>query len=532
MRRILTILVFSFFVSAISAQNGTIRGTIIEAGSGLTVIGANVTLKDDASIGSVTDLDGAFAIQVAPGTYAIQITYIGFQTLTIEDIEVAAGEVTALGEITLSEDNVTLNEVVVKASAIRKTETALLLLKKQAPAMVDGISSSRMQLTGDATAVEAAKRVTGVSIEGGKYVYVRGLGDRYSKTTLNGVEIPGLDPDRNTLQMDIFPTTLLDNLVVSKNFTADMPADFTGGLMNIETKDFPEEKIFSVSLSTSYNPNMHFNKDWLTYEGGNTDWLGYDDGTRALPAGADAENIPTPISGASDDQVNQFVRSFSPVLGAQRKSSFIDYSAGISLGNQLDLSADKKFGYIFSLSYKNGYKYYDDVIYSEYQRYSDPSQYELRYATIQNGQIGEQSVLIGALGGLAYKTANSKIRLTAMRLQNGENRAGIFDIDNDGEAVGQSGYFANSHNLEYNERSLTNFFLGGRHLLGGEESGWELDWRLSPTFSTSDDPDIRKTAFTKTSAGTFSAGRWNFSRIWRSLERSKRGGQVRSDQEL
>lgn len=520
MRRLLTILVFAFFISAINAQTGTIRGTIIEAASGLTVIGANVTLKDDASVGSVTDLDGEFAIQVAPGTYAVQVTYIGFQTLTIEDIEVVEGEVTTLGEIPLSEDNVTLNEVVVKASAIRKTETALLLLKKQAPAMVDGISSARMQLTGDATAVEAAKRVTGVSIEGGKYVYVRGLGDRYSKTMLNGVDIPGLDPDRNTLQMDIFPTNLLDNLVISKNFTADMPADFTGGLLNIETKDFPEDKILSVSLSTSYNPGMHFNSDWLTYEGGGTDWLGYDDGSRALPAGADSDNIPTPISGASDQQVNDFVSSFNPELAAQRKSSFIDYSAGFSLGNQIDLNTEKKLGYIFSLSYKNSYKYYDDVVYGEYQRFNDPSEYELRYATVQNGQVGEQNVLIGALGGLAYKTANSKIRLTAMHLQNGESRAGQFDIDNDGEAVGQSGYIAKSDNLEYNQRSLTNLFLGGRHLLGGEGSGWELDWKLSPTVSRSDDPDIRKTAFTYTNTNTFfSAGAGgNPSRIWRTLD--------------
>jgi TonB-dependent receptor len=514
--------------SAITAQTGTIRGTVIEAASGMTVIGANVTLKDDSSVGAVTDLDGEFAIQVAPGTYAIQVTYIGFQTLTVEDIAVVDGEVTPLGEIPLSEDNVTLNEVVVKASAIRKTETALLLLKKQAPAMVDGISSARMQLTGDATAVEAAKRVTGVSIEGGKYVYVRGLGDRYSKTTLNGVDIPGLDPDRNTLQMDIFPTNLLDNLVISKNFTADMPADFTGGLMNIETKDFPEEKIFSVSLSTSYNPAMHFNDNWLTYDGGNTDWLGYDDGTRALPAGADAESIPTPISGASDEQVNSFVRSFSPELAAQRQNSFIDYSAGISLGNQLDLSPDKKLGYIFSLSYKNSYKYYDDVIYGEYQRYSDPSQTELRYATIQNGELGEQNVLIGALGGIAFKTAKTKLRLTAMRLQNGENRAGKFDIDNDGEAVGQSGYIAQSDNLEYNERSLTNFLLSGRHLLGGDDSGWEVDWRLSPTFSTSDDPDIRRTAFTYTTSDIFfSAGAGgNPSRIWRSLSELNAVGKL------
>jgi hypothetical protein len=131
----------------------------------------------------------------------------------------------------------------VTAKVLRTTETALLTVKKNSAVMMDGISASKIRLTGDGTAVEAAKRVTGVSVEGGKYVYIRGLGDRYSKTTLNGVDIPGLDPDRNTLQMDIFPTNLINNILISKNFSPDMPADFTGGLLNIENEEFPRRKV-------------------------------------------------------------------------------------------------------------------------------------------------------------------------------------------------------------------------------------------------------------------------------------------------
>jgi hypothetical protein len=134
-------------------------------------------------------------------------------------VEVTANEVTVLPEIRLQEDNVQLEEVVVTAKVLRTTETALLTVKKNSAVMMDGISASKIRLTGDGTAVEAAKRVTGVSVEGGKYVYIRGLGDRYSKTTLNGVDIPGLDPDRNTLQMDIFPTNLINNILISKNFS-------------------------------------------------------------------------------------------------------------------------------------------------------------------------------------------------------------------------------------------------------------------------------------------------------------------------
>ena len=522
---------FTILASVAFSQQGTIRGTVFEGSSGFPIIGGNISVKNSASLGTVTDLDGTFSFNIEPGTYTLEVSYTGFQTLTIEAVEVKADEVTLLENISILEGELELDEVVVTAKAIRTSEVALLTVKKKSPVMMDGISSAKFRLTGDATAVEAAKRVTGVSIEGGKYVYVRGLGDRYSKTTLNNVEVPGLDPDKNTIQMDIFPTNLIDNIVVSKNFTADMPADFTGGLLNIETKDFPEEKITAVSAGFSFNPSMNLNSDYLSYDGGNTDFLGFDDGTRELPSRADQPNIPTPISGASDQTVTNFVSSFEPTLAAERNTSFLDYSASISLGNQIDLKKSEsgkspKLGYIFSLSYKTDYKYYDEVEYGEYQRSFESDQFELIQANLQTGEMGERNVLVGILGGLAYKTELSKFRLTAMRLQNGESRAGKFFIDNNGSAVGQSGYLAQSDNLEYSERSLTNFLLSGKHVI--KDTGWDIDWRLSPTISTSDDPDIRKTAFTDQNGNfLFNAGAGgNPSRIWRSLSELNAVGKV------
>ena len=111
---------------------------------------------------------------------------------------------------------------------------------------------------------------------------------------LNGVDIPGLDPDRNSLQIDIFPTSLLNNMMIFKTASADKPADFTGGLVNIETKDFPEEKFFDVSLGITYNPSMHFKSDALTYKGSSTDWLGFDSGIRDIPGQVDNAKLPIP----------------------------------------------------------------------------------------------------------------------------------------------------------------------------------------------------------------------------------------------
>lgn len=509
--------VFSCFISIAAMAKGTIRGSVIDQ-EGMPLMSAIVQVKG-TTIGTITDLDGEFTLTVESGVHDIEVKCIGCQPVNIEGIAVKDDEVSVLKNIQLKAAGNQLEEVVVRAEAIRTNESALIAMKRRSTSIMDGISSDQMKLVGDGTAIEASKRVTGVSIEDGKYVYVRGLGDRYTRTTLNGIQIPGLDPDKNSLQMDIFPTNLIDNIIAHKNFSAELPADFTGGLVNIETKAFPEQKIFKVSVDAGYNPQMHLNSNYLTYKGGKTDFLGFDDGTRALPAGTDPVNIPSPVSGATKEETNQFVQSFNPQLGVTRATSPIDYGASLTLGNQYQLKGTKKnsLGYILSLSYKRSYKYYNDVTYSEYQRYSESTLNELRYATIQKGEVSESSALLGGLAGIAYKTQKSKFRLTAMHLQSGTSRAGKFYIDNDGAAVGQSGYKAVSDNLEYNERSLTNVLLAGDHSLAGDK--WQVDWKLSPTWSTSNDPDIRKTAFTYTDVDTlFVAGAGgNPSRIWRYL---------------
>lgn len=520
MKRILVLVVFILSSLITYANEGIIRGTVIEDETGLTVIGANI-IVNELGTGTTTDLDGAFSLSLEPGIYNFTISYIGFENIVIKNVEVKSSETNILGEIRMTDESLQLNEVVISAKAVRTTEAAIVTIKKKSPAMLDGISSSLMKLTGDASAVDAAKRVTGVSIEGGKYVYVRGLGDRYSKTTLNGVDIPGLDPDRNTIQMDIFPTALLNNLIVSKNFTAEMPADFTGGLINIETKDFPESKILSASVSFGYNQTANLNNEFLTYQGSSTDWLGFDNGTRALPSGARLQNMPIAFSSQyTPEQVNSFVSSFNPVLGTETKTSFLDYSASVSLGNQkkINNSNEGTLGYMFSLSYKNDYAQYNDYFNGEYQRFSGSDIYDLRYANIQEGVVSEQNTTIGTLAVLAYKKKYSKIRLTAMHLQNGEKRAGQFMIDNSGEAVGQSGYLGQRDNIEYNQRSLTNVMLNGIHKIG--TTGWEIDWKISPTLSTSNDPDIRVAGLSiggpkgyQINAGEVG----NPQRVWRSL---------------
>ncbi len=529
MKKLLSLsLVFLGILLFAQSKPGIVRGIVYSENNGEKLMGIGV-LVDGVQM-AMTDLDGAYSFEMSPGTYAVTFEDFDFQSFTFDSIAVKSGEVTVLDDAFLFgwdinaegdsiSNSVNLNTVVVTASVNRDSERALIYTKKKSSVILDGVSAAKMELAGDGTAVEAAKRVTGVSIEGGKYVYVRGLGDRYSKTTLNGIDIPGLDPDRNTLQMDIFPSNLMDNIMVSKNFTADLSADFTGGIVNIETKAFPTKRILNISYGLGITPGMTFNRDYLYYKGGNTDFLGFDDGTRALPNGAEGD-FPTPInSNSSPDATYNFIGQFNKTLGASRKPAFMNQDFSISYGDQFRLENDNKIAVMLGFNYKNETQYYDDYQYGDYQRLqSDPSRMDLVFAKTKTGEQGVNSVLMGVLGGASYKTNKSRYSLNVMHLQNGESTAGRFFVNDSDDAVGHSGFTAGEDDLLYNQRALTNIILQGVHK--SSSGNFELEWKLSPTFSKNEDPDIRKTAFTYESIDTlFSSGAGgNPIRIWRKLD--------------
>ena len=159
-----------------------------------------------------------------------------------------------------------LDEVIVTTTAKNNTEASVLLIQKRAVNLIDGLSAQSIQKTGDSDLASAIKRIPGVSVQDGKFVYVRGLGDRYSKTLLGGLEVPGLDPDKNTLQLDIFPTNLLDNILISKSASADLNSDFTGGIVDVILKDFSVLPEYSFSIRGSYNPDMNLNDNFIGNE--------------------------------------------------------------------------------------------------------------------------------------------------------------------------------------------------------------------------------------------------------------------------
>ncbi len=492
MNKIFTIILI-LFTSILFGQNQSfIRGNVIDAETGESLFTATVGVKG-TSLGTTTDFDGKFEIPISSNDVTLIISFIGYNTIEIENIKIKNDDIYLLENIKLSPSSFAVEVVNITAESVKNTEGALLTIKKKSPVLIDAISAQSLKKSGDSDAAGALKRVTGISVSDGKYVYVRGLGDRYTKTQLNSLDLPGLDPDRNTIQIDIFPTNIIDNIKVYKSFSSNLPADFTGGIVDISTKDFPELKTLNISSSFSYNPNSHFSNKFLTYEGGNYDALGIDDGTRKLP-------ISQEVQITQVDRVNNFENlvdwssKFSNELSSSRKMSLLNGGFSISGGNQLNTKKNK-LGYIGSFSFKNDYSYYENYQQNYWRKPIQSNIYNLEAAKILNGEIGLQNVKLSSMFGTSIKNQNSKHKLNLLYLRDTEKKAGIFYGEN---------LFSNVNRfkkdvLEYSERSLINLFLSGEYYFNDRKH--KIDWKISPTYSKIRDKDLRETPYLMTVIG-------------------------------
>ena len=487
-------IVFTLVSLQVFAQQSIIRGTVIDDATGEALIGVAVVIEG-TTIGSATDLDGQFQIKANPGTYNLKASFISFAPVIVSGVEVKEGEPTLVGDIRLKSAAEQLKAVEITAKAVKNTEAALVTMKRKSANVIDGVSSAAFKKVGDSDAASAMSRVTGVSVQGGKYVYVRGLGDRYTKTTLNGMSVPGLDPDKNTVQMDIFPTNIIDNIVVAKSFSAELPADFTGGAVNIELKDFSEKKTMSIGGGVAYNPAMHFNKDYITYDGSSTDFLGFDNGSRDIPTGG-SENVPQygDVIGAESSPAGRkyisTLQGFDKQMAGFRTTSMLNSSLNFSLANQTLVGDKYDLGYIFALNYQNEIQYFEGAENNLFGKAPNSDDFELVAFQKQKGDYGVRNVLTSAMAGVAIKKDNAKYKLNVVHLQNGESKAGIFDYTD--SKVGTT-FEAKQYNLDYSQRGLTNVLLSGKH--NYDEKDLEMEWKISPTRSTISDPDVRFTRF-------------------------------------
>ena len=489
MKRFLFMVLVAMCFAGLSAQAdhpaGTVRGKIIDASTGEPLIGANVFITGTTK-GTITDFDGNFSLTgVEPGTVNITASYVSYETQVFQHVKVPEGEVVILNG-NLNPSSQELQEVVITARAREKTEAAVLVMKKKMPSVLDGVSAQQISRLGDSNAAAALKRVTGVSVQGGKYVYVRGLSDRYSTTTLNGAQIPGLDPEKNTVQMDLFPSNIIENLMVYKTFAPDLPATSTGGLVNIFTKDFPERFTLQFSAELGYNSQANLRDDFLSYSGGNTDWLGMDDGTRDIPDAVHryTEDGQIPYLYQNNDTLDLINKSFSGNMDNLQKYSLPDMSYSFSTGNQFKVFG-RALGFNLAANYSHKYTMYRG---GDYQRTTSPLNIENPNLKVNfNDDFGVESTIWSVLGNLSYRLNNNNmIGFTFMRNHSGDASSRF----NQGRTTDPDTYDVEEKALGWLERSIQSYQVKGKHVFPWTGNG-TFDWMVSSIVSTQDEPDLR-----------------------------------------
>ena len=491
------------------AEVGRVTGTVLDASTGDPLIGATVQIEG-TTIGAKCDLDGKFTLKDVPvGAHTLIVSMVGYAQTKVTSVEITSGGVESL-DITMKSEALEIKGQVVTAKALKNTEASLLKERQGAASVSDAISAQEIAKSGSGNAGDAMTRVTGASVVGGKYVYVRGLGDRYSNTNLNGSPLPSPDPDVQTIPMDLIPAALLDNIVVQKTFTPDKWGDFSGGSVDFATKDFPEFRTITFSSSVGYN-SQSTSSDILWYDGGSKDWLGYDDGKRDIPAYVLANANMTDgirivssfITGYPDSSyqhsdvtagelatyLDSASRAFNTNFTPRKKTAPMDQSYSISYGDQFNLFT-RPLGVQASFTYNHKYRYYEDGTKGWYRLLS-PTNGALDTDYRLDDKRGTDEVLWGGLLNLKYMVHNNhKFGFNYIRNQSGESSARsligpAYDINNDTANVDYR-----SRALEYKERRLSSAQFTGEHygLLG---SSIRASWMVGIASTKQDEPDLR-----------------------------------------
>jgi outer membrane receptor for ferrienterochelin and colicin len=482
-KSIFQFLLILFLPFAGFSQTGTLKGKITDAELGEALIGASI-LIDGTFIGSSSDLDGNFTISnIKPGIYSITSQYISFQSQKFEDVEVKAGKVTTIN-VRLNPTSMGLEEFVVSAKANRSTETALLSIQKKSSNVIEGLSAQQMKRSGDSDAASALKRLAGIDVEGGRYIFIRGLSDRYSKTTINGSEIPGLDPDRNTVQLDIFPTNLLENIIVYKTFSPNLPGDFTGGYIDIQTRDFPDTYQFDAHVATAYNTNASLNKHFILYPGSSTDIIGFDNGSRNLPVTANNNipDYPNDLQTLSDISLG-----FNKIMSPVNSPSYLNSKISFSLGDNKDFG-NSHLGYFFGFSYKHENEFYENGIKGRY-KLGGLNDSRLITEHLYNDTWASSEALWGALMSISYKiNASHKLSINLFKNQSGVSAARYMIGKKPSDDA--DGLFIETRVLQWLERSINTTQIKGEHYFENL-SKLKFQWMGSYTYSYQNEPDMR-----------------------------------------
>lgn len=463
-----------------------IRGRIVGASGGSALEAAPVMIEGGGKTRTVMANErGAYEIRVPPGRYAVRSYYDLHYGARIDGVRVRRG---AFTEVNLvldpidEEAEVAVEEVEIPYRADTTTAAAQDQLRQASVGIGEGMGAEQMSRAGAGDAESAAKRVVGVTVDS-KQLVIRGLGGRYTRVLLNGDPIPSTDPDRPGVDLDLFPTSVIDSFNVQKVFLPEMPGDFAGGVLEINTVSYPRDFLLELGASTGVNTESTFRKR-LDYRGGRYDFLAIDDGRRAIP-----DSVPTdeevrvsrassPGSFKSADQVEPIAEDFRNVWATRRTTAWPKIGLDATVGDSVELPDRGRFGYIVATVYDHQ----DSREWGTEER-NGPEAFTARF------EEGSEQVLFTTLAtaGLDLDIDHS-VTLLSMLNRSMEDKTQYKEGDRT-----SAGHFE-EWQLQFVTRTLWfNQLRGDHHNLGG--APLRLRWSGYLALGERDEPDRRDVSY-------------------------------------
>ena len=470
---------FLLSAAALLAQTptGTIAGTVMDSQTGRPIPGAAVLLNGQQASGQKADADGRFQLNVSPGNYILTFQAENYSEVKVEEVIVTSGQVTEASTVMANKSVVTTIEVNEKVTAVGANAEAMLTERKLSGAVSDSIGKEEISNSASSNAAGALEKVTGVSVVGDGFVYVRGLGERYSSTMMNGAVLPTTEPEKRVVSLDLFPSGLIENIKIMKTYTPDLPGEFAGGLVQLQTIEFPNQKMFQVNTKAGFNSRTTFDK-FQTTPGGAADYFGFGGGNRALPSQipADGRLIPGAFTPA---QLQSFGQSFSnawqpSVNSSQRPNT--DFSAvgggtfkrvgivgAISFGNSAQTLAEKQ------RYYRQGGS--GPITFTDYPDFNDYT----------------ETAKLGAVFNVAIRLNDKNKIVFRNTLTHESDKAARNFTGYDGGVDG----VISSERLHYVERLLFSTSVEGDHAVPSWK-GSVFKWQLTFSKSGRNEPDLRE----------------------------------------
>jgi len=484
---------------------GKISGKVTDKKTGEALIGLTVKIAS-AGKGAATDVEGRYVIGgLATGRYSLELSYLGYPTKRISDIDVKAGAITNLDVIMEEATGQQLEQVVVNVSAKQESISGLYAQQKNSVSISSGIVAEQIRRSPDRNTSEVLKRVSGTSIQDGKFVIIRGLADRYNTALINNSILPSSEPDRRAFSFDIVPSNLIDKVIISKTASPDLPGDFAGGVTQIITKDIPDRNFFGIAITSGYNSQSTF-KNFRSNGRNATDFLGFDDGSRKLPSAFPASRQV--YASAGIDKKVEYSKLLNNPYHTVENTALPVQSYQLNWGKVKTFKNEAVFGSILSLSYRNA-----QTIQDASRETFDGIQTNYSY----NDDIYRYSSTWGALGNFTYKKNRTKISFKNLFNQTFEDSY----VDRTGSSINQGDVLYSGSEL--NQKSLLNSQLEGDHRFG--KKNLRLDWNLNYSLIKRDQPDLRNIMY-GSSNGTYSLIDNFTRRFYSDLQENIYGGSV------